>query len=317
MASFTSLIKQEIANNDLDDCCKRAQLSALIQLTSSISIANQKLTLIIRNENPTTAKRIVYLLKKLYKTKTELVVLKKNNLKKNNIYLIKSYDDCRGILEDLGIYSQTKGLLSHPTYLIVAKNCCARSYLAGLFLAYGMCNSPDNKNYHLELVLNDIEHSNFVVKLLSRFNIEAKISKRRNKYLVYLKKADVIGDFLRVIGSNEGLYKFEDSRISKDLMHSIVRIDNCEIANEMKSLKASSKQIECIKAIKDAGRYDDLDEKLKNVIDIRLKYQDYSLNELCKAYSESYGESISKSGLKHRLNKIENIAGSVYEGSKD
>ncbi len=311
MASFTSLIKQEIASNELEDCCKRAELSALIQLTSSLSIANKKVTLVVRNENPTTAKRIVYLLKKLYKVETELVVLKKNNLKKNNIYLVKTYDDCRNILEDLGIYSQNKGLLSHPTYLIVAKNCCARSYLAGLFLAYGMCNSPDNKNYHLELVLNDIDHSNFVVKLLSRFNIEGKISKRRNKYLVYLKKADVIGDFLRVIGSNEALYKFEDSRISKDLMHSITRINNCEIANEVKSLKANGKQIECINIIKDAGKYEDLDEKLKNVIDIRLLHQDYSLNELCLAYGEKYGESISKSGLKHRLNKIESIARSI------
>ncbi len=311
MASFTSLIKQEIALNEIDDCCKRAQLSALIQLTSSLSISNNKVTLIVRNENPTTAKRIVYLLKKLYKVETELVVLKKNNLKKNNIYLVKTCDDCRNILEDLGIYSQNKGLLSHPTYLIVAKNCCARNYLAGLFLAYGMCNSPDNKNYHLELVLNDIEHSNYVVKLLSRFNIEGKISKRRNKYLVYLKKADVIGDFLRVIGTSEALYKFEDSRISKDLMHSITRINNCEIANEVKSLKANSKQIEYINIIKDAGKYDDLDEKLKNVIDIRLLHQDYSLSELCDAYGEKYGESISKSGIKHRLNKIESIARSI------
>ncbi len=308
MSSFTSLIKQEVANKELDDCCKRAQLSALIQLTSSLTISNKKFQLLIRSENPTTAKRIVFLLKKLYSAETELIVLKKNNLKKNNIYLIKTIDDGKMILENLGLYSQTKGLVSHPSYLIVSKNCCAKNYLAGCFLAYGSCNSPDNKNYHLELALNDIDHANFVSKLMSRFNIEAKISKRRNKYLVYLKKADVIGDFLRAIGTSEALYQFEDSRISKDLMHSIVRIDNCEIANEMKSLKAANEQISYMEAIKKANKYNDLDEKLKNVIDLRLKYQDYSLNELCKAYDSKYGESISKSGLKHRLNKIENIA---------
>ena len=63
--------------------------------------------------------------------------------------------------------------------------------------------------------------------------------------------------------------------------------------------------------IKESDKYKGLEPKLKNVIDIRLKYQDYSLNELCNAYSRKYGETISKSGLKHRLNKIENIANNL------
>ena len=37
--SYTTQIKQEIANNDLYDHCKRAQLSALIQLTSSLTLS--------------------------------------------------------------------------------------------------------------------------------------------------------------------------------------------------------------------------------------------------------------------------------------
>ena len=79
----------------------------------------------------------------------------------------------------------------------------------------------------------------------------------------------------------------------------------------MKSLKAAEEQVDFMNRIKEAGKYADLEEKLRNVIDIRLKYQDYSLNELCQAYDKKYGESISKSGLKHRLNKIENIARSL------
>lgn len=306
--SFTSSIKQEISYGELEKCCKRAQLSALIQLTSSLSISNKKFQLIVRSENPTTAKRVVYLVKQLYKVETELLIIKKTNLRKNNVYTVTILSDGKKILEDLGLYTQTKGLLTHPTYSIVLKNCCAKAYLAGCFMAYGSCNSPSNKNYHLELSLNDIEHANFIVKLISRFNIDSKISKRRNKYIVYIKKADNISDFLRVLGASNSLYEFEDSRISRDLKHSIIRMDNCEIANEMKSLKAAEEQVIYMTKIKEAGKYKDLDEKLKNVIDLRLKYQDYSLNELCEAYDKKYGETISKSGLKHRLNKIESIA---------
>ena len=309
--SFTSSIRKEISQKELENCCKRAQLSALIQLTSSLSLGNRRMQLIVRSENPTTAKRVVYLLKKLYKAETELTVVKKTNLRKNNVYTVTVKEDARIILTDLGLYSESRGLLSHPTYSIVLKNCCAKSYLAGCFLAYGSCNSPNNKNYHLEISLNDLDYANFIVKLISRFNIQAKISKRRSKYLVYIKKADNISDFLRIVEASEALYDFEDTRISRDLKHSIIRIDNCEIANEMKSLKAAEEQVAYMSRIKESGRYADLEEKLRNVIDLRLKYQDYSLNELCQAYDKKYGESLSKSGLKHRLNKIENIARSL------
>lgn len=304
--SFSVAIKQELASIELDDCCKRAQLCALLQLTSSLTISNKKMQLSIRSENPTTEKRIVYLLKKLYSVDIELTVVKKNNLKKNNVYIVKTLDSGKEILEDVGLYKN--GLLSHPSYLTVAKNCCAKNYLAGCFLAYGSCNSPLNKNYHLELALNDEDHANFVLKLLSRFNIEAKLSKRRNKQIVYLKKAELISDFLKLIGTSVCLLEFEDARIEKDFRHSLIRIDNCEIANEVKSLKAANEQIDYMLAIKEANKYKDLDEKLRNVIDIRLDYKDYSLNELCDEYTKRYGETLSKSGLKHRLNKIEAIA---------
>lgn len=307
--SFTGSIKQEIASIEVDDCCKKAQLCALLQLTSSLTISNKGMQLLIRSENPTCEKRIVYLLKKLYKVDTELSVIKKNNLKKNNIYIVKTLGSGIEILEDVGLYKN--GLLSHPSYLTVAKNCCAKNYLAGCFLAYGTCNSSMNKNYHLELALNDVDHANFVVKLLARFNIEAKISTRRNKQIVYLKKAEVISDFLKLIGTTACLLEFEDARIERDFKHSLIRIDNCEIANEMKSLKAANEQIDYMLAIKEADKYKELDEKLKNVIDLRLDCKDYSLNELCDEYMERYGESISKSGLKHRLNKIESIARSL------
>ena len=305
--SFTSEIKQEIAYNELKDCCARAQLSALIQLSSSLTIQNKKLGLLVRLENPTAMKRVVYLLKKLYDSETELIVAKKTNLKKNKVYTLNIKDDGKELLNKLGLYSN-KGILNHPSYMIVNKECCGRAYLAGCFLAYGSCNSPSKANYHLELSLNDIEHANFVVKLLNRYNLNAKISKRRNKYIVYIKKADIISDFLRLIGAHESLMNFENSRINRDFKNSLTRLDNCEIANEIKSLSAAKRQVEIIERIIEKDKLENLDEKLRNVIDIRMKHQDYSLLELCEIYEKEYGESISKSGMKHRLNKIEGYA---------
>ena len=310
--SFTSEIKQEIANIKLADHCARAQLSALIQLTSSLTISKNGLGILVRSESPTTSKRVVYLTKQLYKVDTELQVAKKTNLKKNNVYTITISERTTEIMENLGLYT-ARGLQSHPSYDVVTRNCCACAYLAGAFLAYGSCNSPYNKNYHLEISLSELEHANFIVKLISRAGISAKIAKRRTRYIVYMKKADYISDFLALIGAHTAMMAFEDERIERDFVNSNSRINNCELANEVKTIKASSKQVEDIEKIIRFGKYDKLNEKIKNVADLRLKYQDYSLLELCEAYQSMYGDAISKSGMKHRLNKIEAIADELEE----
>ncbi|MBQ1508481.1 MAG: DNA-binding protein WhiA [Erysipelotrichaceae bacterium] len=305
--SFTSEIKQEIAYNDLKDCCKRAELSALIQFTSSLTMDEGKWVLLVRSENPTCSRRIVYLLKKRYGIRTQLTVVQKTNLRKNNVYLLKILSDGKELLEELGLWS-AKGLLDHPRFEIVKKDCCARAYVAGAFIAYGSCNSPSHTNYHLEISFDTEEHAAFVQKLITRFGIESKISHRRNKFLVYLKKADAISDFLRLTGAHESLMSFENSRINRDFKNSLTRLNNCEFANEIKSFDAAKRQIDSITRVKEAGKLETLDEKLRYAAEIRLRYPDYTLLELCEEYQRTYGETLSKSGLKHRLNKLETIA---------
>lgn len=306
--SFTSEIKQQVSYNDLKSCCERAELSALIQLTSSLTFSSRGLTLKMRSENPTTSKRIMILLKDIYKNiETELMVEKKTNLRKNNIYVVTILNDPRNILEDLGLYNE-KGLLDYPVFSIVAKDCCARAYLAGAFLAFGSCNSPSKTNYHLEIAVMSETHANFIVKLMDRFDLGAKITKRRNKYVIYLKKAELISEFLKCIGAQEAVMDFENMRISRDFMNSLTRLNNCDIANETKSMQAARSQVASMEKIFSYGRYDDLNDKLKIVIDLRMKNQECSLTELAQAYYDATGEMISKSGIKHRLDKIEAIA---------
>lgn len=308
--SFTTEIKQEIANNKKKKCCAKAELSALIHLTSSISIANRKLSLLIRTENPTTAKRIVQLLKKLYGVKTGLSVAKKSNLKKNNIYRIEVDENVKEILKDLGILGK-RGLSSTPITTLVRNQCCQQAYLSGCFLAYGTCNSPRTNNYHFEISVGEKKLAEFIKKLFSKQNIEFKIVKRRNRYIVYIKKAEKIEDALKLIGSNDALISFVNNRVTRDLKTNIIRLDNCEMANTAKSLKAAEKQVKKLKKIQKANMQERLEERLKEIYELRMKNPESSLLELCREYESIYGLSISKSGIKHRLNKLEEYADSL------
>ncbi len=143
---------------------------------------------------------------------------------------------------------------------------------------------------------------------MHRFDLPAKYIKRRSQDVVYLKASDKISDFLRCIGASDALFAFEDSRIQRDFMNSLTRLDNCELANEMKTISAGKKQLEDINWIETYRSLDTLPPKLYQAAMLRKEYPEASLNELCEKYNEHYGDNISKSGMKHRLAKIKELA---------
>ncbi len=301
--SFTSEVKTEITQQPLKDCCQKAQLSALIQLNASLIIHEQQLQLLIHSENASTAKRIFKLLKDSSAPEMELKVLKKAKLNKNNIYELEITSKVKEILNDLGLMTE-KGIQSHPSKKIVSKECCARAYLAGAFLAAGSVNSPTKSNYHLEVVTQQEDHAAFIESLMKRFDLPAKTILRRHQFVTYLKASDKISDFLRIVNANSAVLDFEEIRIQRDFHNSLTRLDNCEVANEMKTQAAANKQIIAIERLVKRGVIDRLDERYSIVARLRLDNPEANLNELCELYEEETGNPISKSGIKHRLTKL-------------
>lgn len=301
--SFTHEVKHEVANIELNSCCQKAQTAALLQLSSSIVIKNHKLELSIKTENATTAKRVFKLMKEQFQAEMKLSVMKKMNLKKNNIYEIQVLSQATEILTELGLWNNS-GFTNHPSKAVVRKECCARAYLAGAFLAAGSINSPKKSNYHCEIVTQDLEHAQYIQTIMNRFDLGAKYIIRRNQHVVYLKASEKISDFLRMIQANNAVLDFEDIRIQRDFHNNLTRLDNCEVANVMKTMAAANDQLEVIQKLIDSGEFEYIDMKLKEVAILRLNNPEASLNELCEKFELETGKPISKSGMKHRLAKL-------------
>lgn len=313
--SFTTSVKSEVASNELKDCCVKAQLSALIKMCSTLNFTSAGMHLTIQSESAPTAKKILRLMKELYHVQSELSVLKKMNLKKNNIYVLRLYDHTNDILHDLEIMDKN-GFRSHPTAKLVSKECCAKAFLAGAFLAGGSVNSPNKTNYHLEIATSDESLTHFIQKQMERFGLPAKTIKRRNQYVAYLKSSEKIADFLKCIEATTSVFEYEDVRIQRDFMNNLTRLDNCDFANEMKSLAAGKSQCEDIEYLENYGALEFLPTKIKEVALLRKEHPEASLNELCGYFEEEYGETISKSGMRHRLNKMKEIA-AIYKNQQD
>ena len=308
--SFTADVKQEISLRELSGNEERAALSALIQMTSSLLITHGGLALLIKTENGPVSRAIYRMVRERYQVEIIPSVKRRMNLKKNLIYELRLQGDVRSILEDLGIYS-LQGLRDVPLRSIVRTDAYARAYLAGAFMAEGSVNSPATSNYHLEIKAANTRHAAFLCELMERFAIDARQVERRGRQVVYIKSAEKIADFLRAVEASENLMRFEDMRISRDMSNSIQRLNNVEIANELKSFNAAKNQLEDIAVLQKYGKLRELDEKLKDIAELRLEDPEASLSELSEIYRLRTGNIVSKSGMKHRFVRIHELAQKV------
>ena len=306
MVSFSRTVKEEIVFNDFDTCCGKSILSALIKINGTLALSHLGISLDIRTENAKIASKIHKLLKEIYQPNIEFKVQKKMRLKKNNVYVVR-VNKAREILDDLGLYAGF-GLTDVPQGEITSKECCKRAFLAGAFLAAGSVNHPSTANYHLEIAITNEELASFIQYLMNYFQLNAKVIKRRQKFIVYLKSAEKIGDFLGLVGASSSYLSYESIRIDRDFINSLNRLDNCEIANEMKTMNAANQQIEDIETIQEHLGLEFLDEKTQAIAKVRLANPEASLNELAVLYEEETGQKISKSGLHHRFKKMKEEA---------
>ena len=126
---------------------------------------------------------------------------------------------------------------------------------------------------------------------------------------VYFKESEQISYMLSLLEANKSMLQFEEIRVVKDVNNTKNRMSNCEMANMTKSVNSALKQLEAIKKIKNNGRFSMLSEKLKYTASLREKYPTATLEEI-SAKTEGKNK-VSKSGLKHRLDKLMQIADEI------
>ncbi|CAM2868467.1 MULTISPECIES: DNA-binding protein WhiA [Salinicoccus] len=310
--SFASEMKNELTRIEVDTCCMKSELSALIKMNGALSHFNGEWIINIQTENAAIARRIFSLIRNLYGVEIELLVRRKMKLKKNNVYISRIKKDSRKVLEDLDIMKG--GVLSHEiSDSVKEKECCIRSYLRGAFLAGGSVNNPETSAYHLEIFSLYEEHAQSLTELMNGYQLNAKFIERKRGYITYLKEAEKIAEFLSLIGGYQALLKFEDIRIVRDMRNSVNRLVNCETANLNKTISAAMRQVENIQFIDEEIGLDELPERLREIARLRVEHQDVSLKELGEMMSTGV---ISKSGVNHRLRKLDKIADKLRSGEE-
>lgn len=308
--SFSTRIKTELQSLKQLDCCNKAELSALLHIGGSIEKNRQGISLVFQTTNNAVVRRFMILLKSLYNLEHTLIKKQSQKLRKHDIFILKISEQVDFLLSDLSLINDDAVFFQDVEGHLIEKECCKKAYLRGAFLATGSINSPETSAYHLEIQAFSEVQANVIKDLANSFELNAKVVKNKRGYIAYIKEAERIADFLRVIGASNSLFEFEDSRIKRDFKNSINRVINCDIANEKKALDAAAKQLEYIEIIENKYRKK-LPQSMTEAIFLRRTYPDSSLLELSYASLEHYDKQISKSALNHRFRAIKDLANRI------
>ena len=310
--SFSTTIKNELTRIDTTRSEKLALLSAFFR--NNAIYTTDRIELI--TENSTVAKYLFQLLKDTYQVTLQIEKRKNNNFAKNNLYIMTLHEKMDLILKDLSVISERGYYLVEPQDYMVSTIEDQRAYLRGLFLAKGSINDPKTSRYHLEFSIDTKEEAEFDQDLLNNFDLNSKILTRDKGYMLYVKEAEKIGDFLRIIKATSALLYYEDIRIYRDHKNMANRLNNCEQANIDKTIETATRQVEDIQYLMDEVSIDLLDDKTKEAANYRLKYPESSLLELSEIISLETGNKITKSGLNHRFRKIKELVQRLKDSKK-
>ncbi|WOO87924.1 DNA-binding protein WhiA [Mollicutes bacterium LVI A0039] len=305
--TFSQELKEELLHIELEsERLRKIELIATLKAVGILNFNGSNMSIDVRTSFAHLAKRIFRSVKEFYPNASlQTIVQRAVKFKREvNVYIVRVNLVVGEMLFDLGLINNPNpgmifGLNSIVDSLVTEEE--QSVYVRTFFICSGSVNNPHkNKQYHLEIVGQNKVYLDEIKKILQPFEIEMKMSKRKNNYPLYINKSEEIADFLKFIGSRNLLFEFEDVRIMRDFRSASNRMNNAEIANEAKQMAASLKQIRAIEKLKDAKQFDKLSEKTKQVAQLRLEHPDSTLNELS---SITQGD-ISKSNLSHHLRNL-------------
>jgi len=316
--TFSSRIKDELTRTEIIDAFSaKAEVAAFVRTLGYITIKGlNKVEFEFLTENAAVARRIFKVLKTAYDINAEVSVTKSNRLKKQNNYIIRIDEKLtRQFLKDTGMVRNNDFNIINFNYDVpeglIGSDLSKRAYIKGSFMGSGSISNPE-KSYHAEFVSSREAQSKTLQMLLKKYGINSKNIYRKNNYVTYIKESEQISDLLALMGANNAVLDFENIRAVKETRNQINRVINCETANLDKIVDTSMRQINNIKILKKHKVIDQLPDNLRELAYLRLKHSNASLKELGQMLDPPLG----KSGVNHRLRKIEEIAEYLIEHEK-
>jgi cell division protein WhiA len=293
--SFSQNVKNEYCALPWEDlCCLQTEIMAA--LVSSAKFRQNRISL--STSHGGCAKRLKAIIAELYDA--DVLLSRGRELYNITVDHRKDYDEIVSDLIGKFRFDPIRGTVHRSPVLT---DCCRKAFLRGIFLAGGSLNEP-LKSYHMEIAIRRMSVAQTAKKILEEEEIHASMIRRSGYLIIAINDAQQISDFLLITGAHAAMLEFESLRVDKSIRNSVNRVVNCDNANSTRIAYTSARQTQAVEYIIEHIGLHTLPADLTLTAKLRLENPDLSLKEL----SELTNPPISKSGINHRLKKIEKIA---------
>lgn len=185
---------------------------------------------------------------------------------------------------------------------------CRGAFLRVLFCKFGTVNDPE-KSFHLEMAFPSELLRDYAAKIMLECGLLSKKRKVGSRFSVYLKDSGTIEDFFATLGVPAIAFDMINVKMMRELSRDTNRRTNFETANLKKTVDANLQYTRAITYLEKSGDISKLPDDLRETARLRKEYDTASLSEL----GALHVPPISKSGVKHRLDKILSFANTQKE----
>lgn len=187
-----------------------------------------------------------------------------------------------------------------------------KGFVSGVFIGSGTSSikldtTRKTTGYHLEISNSSYELLHEISVALAQFDILAKLTKRKNLYVLYIKDAEEVSNMLALMGASNAVLTLQNEIITRQMRNKINRQNNCYVSNFSKTLNASFNQLEAIRLIDQTYGISSLSQDLQEVALLRLANTEESLEELLKLTKTP----LTKSALNHKFQKLIKMANKI------
>lgn len=296
--SFASQAREEIAQRSLQlqkDCCVRAAAYGIACFAKYFDARG----LVLQTEQELTARVAEQLFARCGVQGTVLEKPRPSGVVYE--FGIREPEQVRRMHELFGTTGSETSLQIDPG--LIRCQTCVSAYISTAFLCGGTVTDPQ-KEYNLEFLTGRTNLAKDFEALLAEHEFAPHRTRRNGVNLIYVKSSAGVERILAFMGAAEASARMNAQKAVKQLRNQINRQTNCDTANLGKTARANAQTTRAIRFLQEQGALETLPEVLQQAAAIRMENPDLSLTALCGCFDPP----VSKSGLSHRLKKLEALA---------
>lgn len=314
--TFSQSAKEEILRHIHynKSCCGYACLYSVLRCLGSYQLVPRSIAMTVSSENNKLVHIACDIAKTLFDSDIAVSSATPSTLRNNAVYSA-TFD--RKILEFFGlVYTDNEGSLqlgsSSWASGIENSQCCTTTLLATAFVSCGSVVIPDQldnigddnltKRYHMEMVFGNDSIANHILDILLALGFNWRSTTRKGNTVLYIKDSETIADMLAYFGAPSSRLALDNVMIERAVRNTANRQSNCITANIDKAVNATRKHIQAIEILIENNTLQTLPTQLQEIASIRLDNPEATLLELATMCG------VSKSGIRHRLNKLVELA---------